>query len=119
MIVTGQTWTSEVPHEPGQSMTFRMLSHVELSEAALARRKAALEEVRGMIDLLDKLPASKVDQGDPEKYDRRTLLRQGVVSWSYPQDVDTDLLDPVTADWAVAEILRHHGERSLEERKNG
>jgi hypothetical protein len=124
MLVTGQTWTKEIPHEPGQSITFRKLSWLGLEHAATVRRQALVAELKDFGDLVSKLPqpdATKA-QAQPELYDRRVLLHKGIVAWTYPEEVNeqnVDLLDEETANWAVEQIRQAHAARTPEARKNG
>jgi len=123
MLVTGQTWVVEIPHEKGENFTFRKLSWLELESAAKARRKRVMDEYRGMIDLMDKLPQTPAtEQAVVEEYDRETLLSKGITAWSYDAKVSPEniaLLDPVTAEWAYQQLVEAHRPRTEAERKNG
>jgi len=122
MLVTGQTWVVEIPHEHGETMTFRKLSWLELEAAGKERRKKVMDEYRGMIDLMDKLPQTPATEQVVEEYDRETLLTKGITAWSYDAKVSAEniaLLDPVTAEWAYQQLVEAHRPRTEAERKNG
>lgn len=122
----------EVPHEPGNRFKFRMLTHIQLEEAADVVTDRALAHARDVVDLADvvaKVAAVRAAAGtttapdaDPAaKYDRATVCRYGLAEWSGPlylhtldalgrhidPAVDADDLDTATATWAAAEIIRH------------
>ena len=113
MLVTGTKWTADIPHEKGQTMTFRRLSWREWEHAAEVKRDEALDMFKGMpAELLDAMKnreaASAEKAEDAEQFDTFALLRAGIVAWSYGGEVSAqniNLLDPQTAEWAVAQIM--------------
>ena len=122
MLVTGQTWIEDIPHERGENFTFRKLSWLELESAAKARRKRVMDEYRGMIDLMDKLPPTPATEQVVEEYDKETLLSKGIKAWSYDAPCTGEnitLLDPMTAEWAYQQLVEAHRPRTEDERKNG
>lgn len=122
MLVTGQTWTAEVPHEPGQTITFRKLSWRELELAVTTRRRALLEEFKGMAEVMARLPQSDAKQAPAEMYDTGVLLKAAIIAWTYPEEVtpeNIDLLDDATAQWAVEQVRSSHTVRDEKAQKNG
>lgn len=123
MLTGGHNERVDIPHEPGQWMTIRGLSWWQLKEAAdvLAaegRRQlrdygpetlTALREARQRDDIPQ---AIREAMRDPlTDYDRATVLRYGIVGWSYSDDSGDELaartvdLDEDTAVWAAHEII--------------
>jgi hypothetical protein len=123
-----------IPHEPEHRMTLRQLGWLALAQAEEARSTAALKNLQTMgAEMFQTLQSSRNDITDPDtaaaiatdpllKYDRRVLLHQGIVAWTYTEPVDPladpldphvdrrpvpvtddaiDSLDPVTAEWAA------------------
>jgi hypothetical protein len=101
----------EVPEEPGQWIEIRMLSWLTLDKA----RKERMKELMGMRDLFVLLKdvtangaaeSVKAAEQDPlQSFDQLTLLRSGIVSWSYGEGVAPEELEEKTAKWAALEIL--------------
>lgn len=121
-LVTGQTWTADIPHEPGQTMTFRELSWLELEKAAQVKRRSVLAELKDLGELIKSLPQGQTLPGAGVDYDTLELLRAGIVSWTYPVEVNDQnirLLDRETAEWAVMQIKQSHSPKTETERKNG
>lgn len=180
-LTSGITKPLAIPHEPGQEITVRMLSWVQLKEARERRTAAALQAAKDLgAELFSQLQDSSwwdtlgVDRdapkadvarayrdlakvhhpdagGDPEffrrlklayergmaaappkldaekdpldDYDQGTVLRHGVIAWSYRDPVTPENvadLDPTTAEWAAREICRlSDPQRTEEERLNG
>lgn len=122
-----------IPGETGEWIELRMLGWRALEEARQARQIDALRtaaaagaealnvanEVGATRDRLaiastrdaaaapDPTPDPKAD--DPMlQYDLGTLLRHGIVGWSYPEPVtlnNIDRLDEATAKWAGRELI--------------
>lgn len=105
------TKTIEIPHEAGQSITIRKLSHRQLGDARAEKVRSSVRLVSEMGNVRDMLP-----QGDPgsvtttpaDELDRATVLRAAITGWSYgaactPENIDE--LDEETAAWAFGEIL--------------
>lgn len=117
----------EVPHEPGQFFVVRKLSWQQLEEAQEARVDATLRRLaetgKAFASLRDLRADAAVADPDPlNAFDRATLLRHGVVAWSYDAEVTPETLadlDEPTAAWAAREILAlATAPRSEADRKN-
>lgn len=123
----------DIPHEPGEWLEIRQLSGKALERAASAKAMQLMESFRALGgDVLRFLQdqeqrTSILAQGDAEaaqnplvRYDIDTVLRCGIVGWSYDAKLTTETiedLDPVTRDWAAKEILAL-SDRSEADRKN-
>jgi len=98
----------EIPHESGQRLQLRSLNHKEDAEAEAEKRAGAIKLMRDLADVtlpaIERSAAAAVDLLNT--HDRAMVLRCAVVAWTYEGDVDTDELDPKTADWAAREILK-------------
>ena len=111
MIVTGVTQTQEIPHEEGASITFRKLSWREWQHAAEVKRTEAFEMFKGMpAELLEAMrqKESPALVAESDQYDTYSLLRAGIIAWSYPEPLTAEnikLLDSQTAEWAIEQIL--------------
>ena len=126
MLTNGLTTWVDVPHEPGQRIQIRMLPWPALKDAQETRTAAALQNARAMGgDLLSSL--SSVERTVPAEvddlagYDVGTLLRAGIVGWTYDAPVAPGTiadLDDVTAPWAAREILRYSHPASGDTLKN-
>jgi hypothetical protein len=97
----------EIPHEPGESVTIRPLTGVELDEARQVTTDKAMATVRALPqEMLNSLP--KATEGDREtEPDAATLIAKGLIGWSYPDPVEAGtvaLLDAKTRDWLAGEI---------------
>lgn len=109
-LITQMTFTEDVPHEPGHTITFRMLSLPALQEAQRAKLRQTLADfpIERMAALQQSQAAEKpVNPAD--SYDGETLLRASVVDWSYDAPVDVAQLDARTAAWAVGVIIDRNG----------
>jgi hypothetical protein len=113
-LVTSQhTDPIPVPHEPGATFTFRPLSGVELDEASRKGTKAVLALVEGLgteaIKTMQALGTNGATAADPRSgYDKDTLVRYGIVDWSYEEPCTPEnkaALDARTRDWAAEVIL--------------
>ena len=109
MLVTDKRTEWEIPHEPGQHMTFRPLSGSELDEAERAATKRILDMAQGL-DLSKLSTTQDVSDRDTRrtKYDADILIKYGVVDWSYQAECDETTkrdLDARTRDWARDIIL--------------
>lgn len=124
-IITNITRQVEIPHEPGEHMTFRRLSWRQLEQASDKASESALTRIKAMGgDLLKAIQGAAGEQAqDPAAtYDRATILNMGIVAWSYDDPVtpeNIDLLDEETAAWAFREILALNAPRTEADRKNG
>ena len=120
MALTGATRTVEAPHEPGATFQLRELAWHELDEAAdlrtLTRKRGMVElremfaaispeQIRAAMDSRAATPEAETDAADD--YDKATLLRYGLVGWSYAEPWTPEgylRLDRATADWLCGEI---------------
>ena len=105
----------EVPGELDQYIEIRMLSWLTLNEA----RRERLKEVAGMREIIamyrevaqngSAIETAKAEAAkDPfQQYDPLTLLKHGLVAWSYGAKVDVTEFDEKTAEWAAREILAY------------
>jgi len=131
--------TKDVPHDPGQTVTFRKLAPRHLEMAAQESQRQSIQQVKesGGPKLLGEIQR---EFADPEKkkdleaatsrdplltYDRVTLLEKAVKEWSYPEPADRtsfEELDDETLQWLATEILRLSKPSLFEteaDRKNG
>lgn len=135
-LVTNITTTIGIPGED-ETVVIRKLSHVQLKQAQKARQSEGIGFMREMGgELLRALregdtEAVKKIQDSQEanisNYDRRTLLRFGVVSWSYPvlpvsgnEGVEDglDQLDEPTAKYIAEQIFEFSRPETKAEAKN-
>lgn len=118
VLTSGIVRTLPIPHEPGQSMDLRLLSWTQLEKARAARLRAAVQTAEALGEaLLRRLPerngadsaAEAEADADPlAPYDRLTLLKMGVVRWTYDTPVSEDALadlDETTAEWAARAVI--------------
>lgn len=140
-IVTGVTKRVPIPHEPDEWMDFRLLSGKQLRHArevrqiAVQRLSSAMgSDFREMLtDLREQLKAEEAAKAAAEvepteeeliteelnQYDIETILKLGIVNWSYAATVNADTigeLDEETSDWAARELVRIR--RTAAHRKN-
>jgi hypothetical protein len=111
------------PDDEGAEIVIRMLSFKELKAARDARQSEvfklareaggeiieAIETVRSKTDGAAKPKRLTDEQRETEalnEHDLETLLRAGIVSWSYAPEVDVAKLDQETAQWTGKAILR-------------
>lgn len=124
----------EIPHEPGEWMEFRKPAsrvvkearHVVESEGRRSFSDFGAEIVRVLMSGNDEDKAvrranqlAKLQEYEPDQFDRATLLRSAIVRWSYrdPKTGDSiqptpeliEQLDEPTAHWAhrtVVDMIR-------------
>lgn len=105
----------DIPHEPGEWVSIRRLTRRELETAREVSGRKGREQIREMgVDLFAVLQEHQGPSGERKRdpfvdYDLDTILRAGVVGWSYDEPVTDETLselDAVTAEWAGREILR-------------
>jgi len=136
-ITTNQKQRMPIPHEEGEWIEIRRLGWKALADNADAATNATLQRMKEMgADLLSGLRsgAAQASQdvpgviaeafADPLKdYDQGSLLRAGIVSWSYEAEVtpdNIDALDERTARWCAEAIVAYtKGDRTEEERGEG
>lgn len=141
-LVTGITKTIDIPNEP-ETATIRKLSHTQLKTAAKARQSEGvgyMKELGGELlkamresvsaeDATEKLKKIQAaQQADINSYDRDTLLRLGVISWTYPIPPiaitpngvgnGLDELDEPTAKFLAEQIFEYSRPESKAEIKN-
>lgn len=121
MLVSRNAREVPIPHEPGEWLKLRPLSWKQLDDARKARTreavKSSVEMTREMgPELMAQIRSARTETAaesapaDPsEAYDRATLLRLGIVGWSYEEPVSPEAIDDLdeeTAEWAARELLR-------------
>lgn len=129
--VTGISKTVQIPNEDHE-VVIRRLNHVQLKEAAKARQSEGVGFMRELGgELLKALRSSdnpedtakklkdiqEKQESDISNYDRSTILRHGVLSWSYPIPPRAlketgvtdglDELDELTAKYLANEIFEY------------
>ena len=123
----------DVPHEPGETMSFNRLSWKEMKEARKVAAEENREEVKAFgAEFIAALQSGKGGADEAKKllkaqeyaasnYDTAILLKHGIASWSYGADVSAETigqLDEVTAMWAKECILGLARPKNEEETKN-
>lgn len=107
----------EIPSEPGEWLKLRMLPGKKLEEAREAQLMKLLTKVRAMgaegvnaFKEFNPQRAAEESRADPlADYDIETLLRAGIIGWSYeekltPQAIEE--LDETVRRWAAEELLK-------------
>jgi len=127
MLTNTVTQTLELPHEPGTTITVRMLSGEQLKAARQVKVKQSLQTIVDLqgLDLTQLQTAAAESAKDLEadplaEYDVRTLVHAAVVAWSYAEPVtpeNVSALDEVTQDYIAREAIP--ATRSEADRKNG
>lgn len=127
---SGYTKRSEIPHEAGEWMDLRLLGWHELGQAQRARQGESFENIKlmgkdlykTMQEVRTELGSAVDTAGDPlQQYDLGTVLKLGIVGWSYDAPVNDETvkqLDTQTAEWAARIIVGVVAETEAE-RKNG
>ena len=121
-IVSGVTKRMPIPHEPDEWMELKRLSWRQKELAAEIQSDAMLKRLKQMGgDLVKALQAvgKKQEQDPVTKYDQGTVLKAGIVKWSYDAEINDEnieALDEETANWAMREILSMN--KTEEEQKN-
>lgn len=124
------TDTVEIPHDPGQSVTFRKLAPKHLRAAREAAQAAVFEEAKRSMELAqvfsgdvikalterkdgekdgDEKPASKTAQDPLLLYDAAVLCESGIKSWTYqekPTRATIEDLDEPTVEHIARAILK-------------
>lgn len=109
-LVTSITRKVDVPHEAGAWLELRLLSWLRLEDARRKRMNALTETFKalGGLSLPSLNGGAPVVEDRLTSYDIGSLLRSGIVSWSYgafSADQIEDL-DEQTAKFAARELLR-------------
>jgi hypothetical protein len=136
-LVTNITKTVSIPNET-DTVVIRKLNHTQLKLAAKAKQSEGVGFMREMGGELlkalrdadtEKIKKIQEEQAaDVENYDRDTLLRFGVVSWTYPIPPigleksgvtnGLDELDEPTAKFLAKEIFEYSRPETVAEAKN-
>lgn len=128
-VVTNITHSVNIPNED-HSAVIRKLSHTQLKTAAKARQSEGVGFMREMGgELLKALRDADTDkikkiqdaqEADVTNYDRDTLLKLGLVSWTYEPKLPegTDQLDEPTAKFLAEQIFQFSRPETKEEAKN-
>ncbi len=95
----------EVPGEDGAWISIRMLSWITLDKAKKIRTGELIETARSLSGVELPTPTVAAEKDRLVQYDMGTLLKHGIVSWGYGDEVDIEQLDAPTADWAARAIL--------------
>lgn len=111
-MLAGRKEKRDIPHEAGEWFEFQTLSGKQMEEAQAIERDRTLKQMRDMgQDLIQAMQGRSGATETPapvDFYDKETLVRYGVVSWSYPERCDDDnkaLLDAATRLWAATAIV--------------
>ena len=95
----------EVPGEDGAFIEYRMLSWLTIDKAKKVREPELLAHARTFIGVDIPKPEPGQKQDRLLQFDVYTLLKHGVVGWSYEGEVDIERLDAATAELAARAIL--------------
>ena len=116
-MLTGKiTKRIEIPHEPNEWLTIRMLSGKKIEEAREACERQVYTKLRALgpealaaVRNANREEASNALAADPlAAYDLDIVLRSGVIGWSYDEPfapAKTEELDEVTRRWAAREFI--------------
>jgi hypothetical protein len=105
------------PWEPGASFGLRLLAWPERDEAQLAKTRRSFAVMEGIDpEIMAALPKRTEDATAPaasddplDDYDLGTLLKYGLATWSYEQELSEQnkaMLDDRTAKWLGREIIK-------------
>ena len=119
-LVTGVVKTVEIPHDEGQSAVIKKLSHKKLKEAARERQREGVSFMKEIgAELMKALREGDAQQikkiedaqlANVNNYDRDTLLKLGIESWTYSADEQgipaaCDALDEETAAFLAEAVF--------------
>ncbi len=107
----------EIPSEPGEWLKLRMLPGKKLEEAREVQadkqlavfRKMGAEGIKALREFNPQQAAEELKADPLAAYDIDTLLRAGIVGWSYDEPfapTKVEELDETVRRWAVEELLR-------------
>ena len=126
MLTNGQRMRIDIPHEPGEWLVIRPLPWPLLAAAATERTRRQTGEAAALLESLPNIDAQRdalTNAANAQRansheapapidpanvWDRRIVLRAGIVEWSYGDPFDADQIDDLdeqTADWAFRAIL--------------
>lgn len=126
MLVGDKNDTVVPPWEPSESFEIRRLTGAELKEADVLGIRAATQELEHMPQaIVDRALAPSSEGGDAEsdgeskeravddlrRYDNETLVRHGLVGWSYPVDCTDEnkrKLEATLEHFLAGEILQRN-----------
>lgn len=129
-LVSNITKTVNIPNEDHSAVICK-LSHTQLKAAAKARQSEGVGFMREMGgELLKALRDADTDkikqiqeaqEANISNYDRDTLLKEGIVSWTYDAKLPkgTDDLDEATAKFLAEAIFEYSRPETKAEAKNG
>jgi len=132
MLVTREPHRRDIPHEEGAWIEICKLSWVQLKKARKAATLDNAEMAKAFgAELIKALQGddaekkvrtlNKALQYDETQFDTELLLAEGVVGWSYEDELGPETikqLDEETAAWAKQEIIDLTKPPSEEELKN-
>ena len=110
-MLAGRTEWRDIPFEPGSRFEFRTLSGRELDEAQEAATNKALQSFKALgAELIAAIQQQQRETAvkAADSYDADTLIRYGLVAWSYDEPCNEEekaRLDAQTRDWAAAQII--------------
>ena len=119
MLIGNTVVRLDIPHEAGEWVEVRKLSHVKLAEAAQELSQRQMQNVKAFgPDMLAAIQQVRQDakaetsapKAPADLYDREAVLRKGVVRWSYSEPVTPETLadlDEQTARWLFEQIVEH------------
>jgi hypothetical protein len=110
----------EIPHEPGEWMDIRPLTGVELDAARQVTSDRAMATLRSLPPEIVKAQQAAAAEArakaafdgkaaavEPTEPDAATLIKHGLVGWSYTDPLTPEnvaLLDAATRDWLAGAI---------------
>lgn len=107
--------TFEVPGESGKQIKVKQLNWLELQEAKTIEFEKAVSLAKAVTGLNEMLEARRAQkQAAPAEstkadefglYDQATLLKHGLVGWTYDGEPDYRRFDPKTAEWAARKVF--------------
>ena len=124
-VLLNITRTLAIPHEPGQTLTITRLAPKQLRLAGEAFTDAALANFRRMggaaflaeLKAMGETKTERKADGPLDGFDPDTLIREGLIGWSYEQAFTPEhvaLLDEATAQFAAESILDYAKNRLSE-----
>lgn len=90
-----------IPHEEGETITFRPLSGPEMEDCTSATTKRVLGNLGDQVEVIGKLNVTRNKEDEPSEFDKakqridaRTALPLAIVGWSYvwPEPTDDELV---------------------------